>query len=155
MRRSVRRWKYSIISPMPRGNAFSASVRSMPVSWIPRSKAVCVQPSNGTWVRVAVSNFSRKASRSCGAFFLVMASALRQFFQFLLGGRRFAGCRAIAHLLHEGELGEIGHTHGIEYALQMIAFMLHHPRMEVARFALDLPAKQVVAAVADLGEARH
>src|SRR5262245_5222675 len=136
MRRSVSRWKYSMISPTPRGNALSASARSAPVSSIARLKAVWVQPSNGTWASVAVSSFSRNASPSVFAF-LAIGSALRQFRELFLAGRRLTGRGAVAHLLHEGELGEVGHAHGIEHAVQMIAFMLHHAGMKVARLTLD------------------
>src|SRR5262245_61121289 len=111
---------------MPPGKALSASAWSMPASRAPACRAVRVQPSNGTWGRVAFSS----ASRSMGL-------ALRQFGRLLAadGGRALG--HAVAQLLGEGERGEVGHALGIEDAVEVVALVLHDAGVEAAGFAVD------------------
>jgi hypothetical protein len=58
------------------------------------------------------------------------------------------------HVL-EAELRKIAHAHGVEDAIQVIHFMLHHPRMKTLHRPVDGGAEMVTALVAQLQVPRH
>ena len=65
-------------------------------------------------------------------------------------------------LAFEQQLPQILHPLGIEDAVEMVAFVLHHARMEALGRAHDPPALGVIAGVADVprpldpaAQARH
>ena len=53
------------------------------------------------------------------------------------------------------EAREVAHAHRIQDAVEVVAFVLHDARMEAVGVALDRPALQIDAAVAELRVARH
>src|SRR5262245_35064814 len=120
----------------------------MPASRAPALRAVCVQPSKGTWGSVAFSTASRWASRS-------MPSTLRQRRGLFAADPGGALRRAMAQLLAEHEHRHVGHALWIEDAVEVVAFVLDDAGVEAVRVALDLLALQPVAAVADVGPARN
>src|SRR5262245_19612252 len=136
MRRSASRLWASIISTAPPGKALRASPRSIPRSRAPASMAVSPQPSKGTWARAASNSFS---CSSPAVFISVL--------------RNRVGAVAALHLLQEHQLGEIGHAHGIEDAVEMIAFMLDHPGVEARGLAVDGLPRRGHAPIADRGMA--
>src|SRR5512145_888115 len=111
MRRSASRLMNSIISTGPPGKAFAASAGLSPRSRAPAIIATPVQPSKGTCASVASSNLRRVSS----------IGIVR-----LLRGAR----PAALHLFDENEARQVGHSLRIEDAVEMVAFMLHHPGME-------------------------
>ena len=62
---------------------------------------------------------------------------------------------AQAELVVESEGCEIAHALGVEDAVQMIAFVLHHPRVEILRLALEAAATGVEATIAYTSIAGH
>src|SRR6185312_10674046 len=58
-------------------------------------------------------------------------------------------------LFVEAELGEVGHPLRVEDAVQVVALVLHHARVETLGLALDGLAVLVVARVAQPRVARH
>src|SRR5579872_4120470 len=120
MRRSASLLWNSIISGAPPGKAFRASAWSSPRSLAAARSAASLHPSKAAWAATASISFSRKPSRSVTGsildFFLAMVAA---------------------HLLGEHELRKIGHAHGVENAVQMVAFMLHQTGVEIFCFPFD------------------
>jgi hypothetical protein len=60
-----------------------------------------------------------------------------------------------AQFLDIGQARRIGHPHGVEDAVEMVALVLHHAGMEAVRLALDWLSIQPHAAIAEMGVARH
>src|SRR3569623_2035595 len=58
-------------------------------------------------------------------------------------------------LVLETELGEVADAAGIEHAVEMIAFVLHHARVKSVHLAHEMAAVLVVTAVTQMGVARH
>src|SRR3569623_3329320 len=58
-------------------------------------------------------------------------------------------------LVLETELGEVADAAGIEHAVEMIAFVLHHARVKSEHLAHEMAAVLVVTAVTQMGVARH
>src|SRR5262250_2626056 len=133
MRRSASRLWNSIISIPPRGKALSARPGSMWRSRAAARRAASRQPSKGTCRMAASINLS------CSSPALCIFSILR---------RALAAIDPL-HFLHEHELGKVGHAHGIEDPIEVIAFVLYHPGMKAACLALDGAALERETAIAD------
>src|SRR5215468_2706075 len=127
---------------MPLGNALSASAGSMPASRAPATRAVCVQPSNGTCSRAAFSRASRWASRSTEL-------AFRQLGRFGAADRGRALGQTVAQFFGERQQAEIGHALRIEDSVEVIALVLHHAGMKSAGLALDAFALEPQSVIAD------
>src|SRR5690348_3194188 len=112
------------MSMAPRGKALLASAASTPRSIAAASNALSPQPSKGTWAMAPSISLSRRA------LFSVMTSLLASAVDLGIG-------KVAMHLLDEHQLGQIGHSHRVEHAIQMIAFMLNHASMKAGGFPLD------------------
>ena len=64
----------------------------------------------------------------------------------LLQGMSFSG-----EHVSKTEQPHIGHALWIEYAVEVVAFMLHDPGMKAMRFAINRPATLIKAAIAYVG----
>ena len=66
-----------------------------------------------------------------------------------------AGRRVGKQHFGESEVAHVAHSHRIQDAVQVIAFVLHDAGMETRRLACDRPPLRIEAFIAHAGEARH